>query len=114
MAQWGLRSPPGIQLGLMYARAFKNKVSRHQQTSYVEVAKVIVVNASCFMPLVRTDALAHNEGAAAALSTFCFDSLKKKNIFIFPDLFSCVGSVKKLSRHSIISNLVCKTHVKYS
>lgn len=113
MAQWGLWSPPGIQLGLMYARVFKNKVSRHQQTSYVEVAKVIVVNASCFVPLVRTDALAHNEGAAAALSTFCFDSLKK-NIFIFLDLFSCVGSVKKLSRHSIILNLVCKTHVKYS
>lgn len=59
----------------------------------MEVAKVIVVNASCFMLPARTDALANNERAAAALLTLFL--IAKKKTFFF-DLFSCVGSVKKL------------------
>lgn len=60
----------------------------------MEVAKVIVVNASCFMLPARTGALANNERAAAAFVD-PFLIAKKKNIIFF-DLFSCVGSVKKL------------------
>lgn len=40
----------------------------------MEVAKVIVVNASCFMLPARTGALANNERAAAAFVDPFFDS----------------------------------------
>lgn len=43
----------------------------------MEVAKVIVVNASCFMLPARTGALANNERAAAALLTLFLIAKKK-------------------------------------
>lgn len=53
----------------------------------MEVAKVIVVNASCFMLPARTDALANNERAAAALLTLFLIANKKH--YLFRLIFMC-------------------------